>query len=216
MQAVRILLVGWDGAEPALLEPWLQAGRMPVLRELAARGALGRIASTLPAVTPPAWTSLVTGLQPGRHGIYSFTSPSPDDYAEHFVTAAERQAASVWHYLSAAGRSVGVFNLSLSYPPEPVSGFLFAGFDCPILGPHIAYPDGAYELAMRGVSGYVHEALAEVRGEAAARQIDLERVVQVQTDRYLVLLRKQASQSRVVLRAQQRHLHRPHHQDDRR
>lgn len=171
MQAVRILLVGWDGAEPALLEPWLQAGRMPVLRELAARGALGRIASTLPAVTPPAWTSLVTGLQPGRHGIYSFTSPSPDDYAEHFVTAAERQAASVWHYLSAAGRSVGVFNLSLSYPPEPVSGFLFAGFDCPILGPHIAYPDGAYELAMRGVSGYVHEALAEVRGEAAARQI---------------------------------------------
>ena len=171
MKPVRILFVGWDGAEPALIEPWVREGRLPVLQGLAARGALGRVASTIPAVTPPAWTSLVTGVDPGRHGIYSFTSPSRDDYAEHFVTAAERQAASVWHYLSAAGRSVGVFNVSLSYPPEPIAGFLFAGFDCPVLGPHIAHPDGAFAVAMQGVSGYVHEALAEVRGEPAARQV---------------------------------------------
>ena len=171
MKPVRVLFVGWDGAEPALVEPWVREGRLPLLAGLVARGAIGRIASTVPAVTPPAWTSLVTGVDPGRHGIYSFTSPSADAYAEHFVSAAERQAPSVWHYLSAAGRRVGVFNLSLSYPPEPVSGFLFAGFDCPVLGPHIAYPEGAFAAALQGVPGYVHEGPGEVRGEAAARQI---------------------------------------------
>ncbi len=171
MKPVRVLFVGWDGAEPALVEPWVREGRLPVLGGLIARGAMGRVASTVPAVTPPAWTSIVTGLDPGRHGIYSFTSPSADAYTEHFVTAADRQAPSVWHYLSAAGRRVGVFNLSLSYPPESVPGFFFAGFDCPVLGPHIAYPEGAFTVAMEGVSGYVHEALAEVRGEAAARQV---------------------------------------------
>ena len=114
MKPVRVLLVGWDGAEPELLEPWAAQGRLPVLASLLARGAGGRLASTVPAQTPPAWTSLVTGVDPGRHGIYSFTSPTTEDYTEHFVNATERQAPSVWQYMSAAGRRVGVFNLSFS------------------------------------------------------------------------------------------------------
>jgi predicted AlkP superfamily phosphohydrolase/phosphomutase len=112
-------------------------------------------------VTPPAWTSLVTGVDPGRHGIYSFTAPGPD-YTERIVSAAQRQAPSVWHYLSAgqpgkAGCAVGVFNLSLSYPPEPVSGFLFSGFDTPIVSPRMVHPPEAFPVAMAGVVGYVHE-----------------------------------------------------------
>lgn len=171
MKPVRVLLVGWDGAEPGLVEPWIAQRRLPVLAEALARGAAGRIRSTIPPVTPPAWTSLVTGVDPGRHGIYSFTAPGQDDYTERFVTSAQRHVPSVWHYLSAAGLTVGVFNVSLSYPPEPVSGFLFAGFDCPVLGPHIAYPEGAFAAAMQGISGYVHESIHEERGEAAAREI---------------------------------------------
>jgi predicted AlkP superfamily phosphohydrolase/phosphomutase len=152
------------------------------------RGAGGRLASTVPAVTPPAWTSLVTGVDPGRHGIYSFTVPGAQDYTERFVTSAERRVPSLWHYLTAAGRSVGVFNVSLSYPPEPVSGFLFAGFDCPVLGPHMAYPEQAFHVAMQGVSGYVHEGLHEVRGAPAAREI--QRQLRQQRDMLCNLLRE--------------------------
>lgn len=171
MKPVRLLLVGWDGAEPGLVEPWVKQGRLPVLAEGIARGAGGRIVSTVPAVTPPAWTSLVTGVDPGRHGVYSFTVPGEGRYTERFVTSAERCVPSVWHYLSAGGLTVGVFNVSLSYPPEPISGFMFAGFDCPVLGPHIAYPEGAFQVAMEGISGYVHESVHEERGEPAAREI---------------------------------------------
>ena len=166
---VHILLVGWDGAEPELVEPWVQRGKLPVLASLAARGALGRVRSTMPALTPPAWTSLVTGVDPGRHGIYSFTRPGPN-YREQVVTTGDRCAPSVWQLLSATGRRVGVFNFSLSYPPEPVKGFFFSGFDSPVFGPAIAYPAEAYALATSGLRGYVHEGVDRLRDEAAEHE----------------------------------------------
>lgn len=183
----RVLLLGWDGAEPGLVEPWVAQRRLPALADLAARGALGRVRSTLPAVTPPAWTTLMTGLNPGRHGIYSFTRPAPGGYAEELVTAAERQAPSIWQYLSEAGRIVGVFNLSLTYPPEPVSGFLFAGFDAPVFGPRLAHPAEAFALATRGLSGYIHEGLDKAHGADAAGA--LSRQLRQQRDMLLNLTR---------------------------
>ena len=168
MERVRVLLIGWDGAEPALVEPWRAQGRLPVLASLADRGTAGRIRSTRPAVTPPAWTSLVTGLDPGRHGIYSFTHPGEGEYAETLVTAQERHGASVWRLLSDAGQRVGVFNLSLSYPPEPLEGFMFAGFDAPVLGPQMAYPPETFALARQAAPGYIHERLEQKRDEACA------------------------------------------------
>ncbi len=179
MKPVKLLMIGWDGAEPGLVEPWLTRGHLPVLAELIRRGAGGRIRSTIPAVTPPAWTSAVTGVDPGRHGIYSFRSPRAGDYVEHLVTATDRQYDSVWHRFSAAGRTVGVFNLSLSYPPEPVNGFLLAGFDSPVFAPPIAYPTEAFAYATAGLSGYVHSGLGEMQGDlverALNRQVDQQR-----------------------------------------
>lgn len=191
MKPVKLLMVGWDGAEPGLVEPWLAAGQMPVLAELVRRGAAGRIRSTIPAVTPPAWTSAVTGVDPGRHGIYSFTRPGDGVYGEQLVTAAERQYDSVWQRLSAAGRTVGVFNLSLSYPPEPVNGFLLAGFDSPVFAPSILYPQEAFAGVTAGLSGYVHSGLGEMQGEmvvrALTRQGDQQRdLLAALTERYPV------------------------------
>jgi predicted AlkP superfamily phosphohydrolase/phosphomutase len=166
-------MVGWDGAEPALVEPWVRQGKLPVLGSLVQRGALGRVRSTKPPVTPPAWTSLMTGVDPGRHGIYSFIRPD-ESYRAQVVTASERRFPSVWQYLSAAGRRVGVFNLSLTYPPEPVNGFLFAGFDAPVFGPALAHPAEAFRVATRGLSGYVHEGVDRLRDMAEAREVSRE------------------------------------------
>lgn len=180
MEPVKVLLVGWDGAEPELVEPWVQQGKLPVLASLIQRGALGRIRSTIPPVTPPAWTSIITGLQPGRHGIYAFTRPGTESSAEVIVTAAERQGASVWQYLSEAERRVGVFNLSLTYPPEPVSGFLLAGFDAPVFNASATYPAEAFGVAMRNMTGYSHwmmDAFGESAHEDLRRQLFQQRDV---------------------------------------
>src|SRR3979409_1318657 len=67
-----VLLIGLDGATFDILDPLIESGVMPVLRDLIGSGVRATLQSTVPALTPPAWTSLVTGRGPGSHGIFDF------------------------------------------------------------------------------------------------------------------------------------------------
>jgi predicted AlkP superfamily phosphohydrolase/phosphomutase len=66
----RFLMIGLDGATWTNPSRWIERGDMPVLRRLRDEGAWGVLNSTIPALTPPAWASLVTGTNPCKHGIY--------------------------------------------------------------------------------------------------------------------------------------------------
>ncbi|MBI2435402.1 MAG: alkaline phosphatase family protein [Candidatus Hydrogenedentes bacterium] len=128
----RLLLIGLDGAEPALLERWMAEGRLPHLARLRERGAFLRLRSTNPPVTFPAWTTCVTGVNPGRHGIFDFTEVTPGAYRLRFVNATRRQAPALWNILSAAGKRVAVLGVPGTWPPEPVNGVMVSGFDSPV------------------------------------------------------------------------------------
>ena len=126
----RVLVIGLDGATFDLIEPWKE--ELPNLAGLMEGGAWGRLRSTVPPVTFPAWTSLATGTNPGRHGIFDFTQRVPGAYRVEFVNATFRRQPSVWRHLSKAGRRVGVMGLPAAYPPEAVNGFFISGFDSPV------------------------------------------------------------------------------------
>src|SRR5437764_776092 len=96
------------------------------------RGAWGRLRSTVPPATFPAWTSLVTGVNPGRHGIFDFSARVPGTYRVRFVNGSHRRAPALWTRLSAAGRRVAVLTVPATYPPEPVAGAMVSGFDSPL------------------------------------------------------------------------------------
>jgi predicted AlkP superfamily phosphohydrolase/phosphomutase len=130
--ATPLLVVGLDGATLDLVRPWVAAGRLPVLADLLARGAWGPLRSTLPAATFPAWTSLVTGVNPGRHGLLDFTERIPGTYRVRFVNGSYRRAPALWTRLSHAGRRVAVVTVPATYPPEPVEGVMVSGFDSPL------------------------------------------------------------------------------------
>lgn len=147
MGANRFLLIGLDGAEPSLVERWMDAGRMPHLARLRERGAYCPMASTVPHATFPAWTTCVTGVNPGRHGIFDFTEVRPGEHALRFVNATHRRAPALWRILSDAGRRVGVLGVPATYPPEPVNGFMVAGFDSPVctgIDRSFVYPPALY------------------------------------------------------------------------
>src|SRR5690606_3672525 len=86
----RVLLIGLDGFAPSLARRWASEGRLPNLRRIAERGALLECASTVPPATFPAWTTCVTGVNPGRHGIVDFTEMVPGQYAIRFVNGTFR------------------------------------------------------------------------------------------------------------------------------
>ena len=127
----------------------------------------------IPYLSPPAWASAATGVNPGRHGIYDFHRLDPDSMVAYFETAKSRRSPSVWALLSDAGRRVGILNIPLTDTPEEVNGFLVAGM------PHgdslgYAYP-GEVETELHH-EGYrldrMGEALIEgQRGGSRARDL---------------------------------------------
>ena len=128
----RFLLIGLDGAEPSLVDQWLAEGRLPMLEKIRDRGSLLPCASTVPCATFPAWTTCVTGVNPGRHGVFDFTRMVPGEYAIRFANATSRAAPALWNVLSEAGKRVCVLGVPATYPPEKVNGIMVSGFDSPV------------------------------------------------------------------------------------
>jgi predicted AlkP superfamily phosphohydrolase/phosphomutase len=127
-----LLILGLDGATLDLVEPWIAEGRLPHLARLRRGGAWGRLAATVPAATLPSWMSFMTGVNPGRHGVFDFTRRERGEYRVRFANATYRKAPTIWRLLSDAGRRVSVLGLPGTYPPEPVNGYMVSGFDTPV------------------------------------------------------------------------------------
>lgn len=131
--APRLLVIGLDGATFDLLLPMIEAGWLPTMRRVLAQGAYGPLRSTVPPLTAPAWTSFQTGLNPGRHGIFSFHRRIEGAQEREFVTSTAVQAPRLWHWLAQQQLTCGVINLPMTWPPPsmPVGGYLVSGMETP-------------------------------------------------------------------------------------
>jgi predicted AlkP superfamily phosphohydrolase/phosphomutase len=122
----RLAFVGLDGATFRVLDPVIAAGAMPSLASLTECGSGAVLRSTVPTYTPPAWVSMVTGVNPGKHGIIGFFASSPQEKPVIAHSGLIR-ALPMWKYLNESGIRVGVFNVPMSYPPSLVDGFMVSG-----------------------------------------------------------------------------------------
>jgi predicted AlkP superfamily phosphohydrolase/phosphomutase len=139
----RLLIIGLDGATFDLIDPWIAQGRLPHLASLMERGLRGPLQSTFPPATFPAWSSFMTGKNPGKHGLYDFVRLRPGSYRLEFVGARSRKGPTIWRLLSDHGLRVGIMGLPTTYPPEAVNGFMISGFDSPVstgTDPSFIYP----------------------------------------------------------------------------
>ena len=130
MNHPKVLVLGLDGAEPTSIRHWAETGVMPFVNELMHDGASGVLRSTVPPYTPTAWTSIVTGVNPGRHGVFGFTRWT-DDGREVLVDSSVCRCKTVWDYLTDEGRSSIVVNVPVTYPPRDIHGVLVSGMGTP-------------------------------------------------------------------------------------
>ncbi len=130
-QPPRIVAIGLDGATLDLIGPWVKEGKLPTFREMMDTGSWGCLRSTIPALTPPAWTSAITGVNPGKHGIFDFKVPfayrGGRGYETETTTSAHRRARAFWDMLNDAGWTTGIVGLPFTFPPEPLKGYLVPG-----------------------------------------------------------------------------------------
>lgn len=131
-QSPRVLVLGLDGASFDVIDPLIAAGRLPHLAAWRARGTAAALPSTIPPMSFPAWSSFLTGLGPGQHGIFDFTQKLPGAYRLRFMNASHRRGASLLAHASRAGRRVLGLGIPATFPPEPLDGLGVAGFDAPV------------------------------------------------------------------------------------
>jgi len=81
----KVFIFGIDGATFDLIRPWAEEGHLPNFARLMKEGSWGELASVPNMRSPAAWTSFITGTNPGKHGIYEFYEPVPDTYGVRFV-----------------------------------------------------------------------------------------------------------------------------------
>lgn len=153
------IVLGLDGANWALVDPWLEAGHLPTLEHLRSKGLWGVSESVLPPVTCPNWKCYSTSRSPDHHNIYWWEKVDKHTTTIDVPDSTSFTAPEFWDYLMDEDVFPGVMNLPMSYPPRGIDGVIIAG------GPRSRE------------SGYTHPTELEARLEVSGYRVHPESVV---------------------------------------
>lgn len=147
-----VIIVGLDGATFDLILPWIKDGKLPFLHEVMENGAYGELKSVIPTISPAAWSSFMTGVNPGKHGILGFFNLKRSSYKVEVVNSGHRKAKEFWMLLGEHGNKVGIVNVPLTYPPKQVNGFMITGMLTPPKARNFTYPP-SFRNEINGIIG---------------------------------------------------------------
>ena len=114
-----VLVLGLDGATFDVIDPLIAAGRLPNLAAWRRDGVAVPLASTVPPMSFPAWSTFLTGRGPGEHGLFDFTQKVAGEYRIRFVNATDRRGSSIFRRATRAGRRALALGGSLNGTLEP-------------------------------------------------------------------------------------------------
>lgn len=123
------VFIGLDGAVFSILDPLMENGIMPFLKEFVTMGARAELLSTPNPLTPPAWTSLMTGRSPGNHGVFDFIWAEERKTDVYFTLYNFRdiQCETIWSIVSRQKGKICSLNFPMMSPPPAVSGYIVPG-----------------------------------------------------------------------------------------
>lgn len=124
--AKKVLLIGWDAADWRVINPLMDAGKMPALQSLIERGVMGNLATLHPVLSPMLWTSIATGKRPYKHGILGFSEPTADGTGVRPVSSRSRKTKALWNILNQNGLKSNVIAWWPSAPVEPINGVMIS------------------------------------------------------------------------------------------
>lgn len=161
-QVYRPVIIGLDGLTFTNLVPLLKMGMAPNMAKLVEHGVYGELQAPLPILSAPTWVTAVTGVNPGKHGIFGFFRLEPQKDGStipYFVTSRQRRCKAFWEVMSelAPERKAGLFNIPLTNPAEELNGYVVSGWPF-IRGGNVIYPPSLVDHLV----GYRYE----MKGEA--------------------------------------------------
>ena len=154
----RALLIGLDGMTFTVVKPLIEQGIMPTMKSLMDKGTWGTLESVTPPVTGPAWVSIVTGKQPGNHGIFDFFKPTKSKNAvgmsRRIVNAREVDGKPIWRLLTEHDKTSIVMNVPVTYPPVNIKGAMMTGMLTPSTNSRFTHPPDLYDKLQKDLGPY--------------------------------------------------------------
>jgi len=153
----KAIVLGFDGLDPMIVKGLMDTGRAPNFKKLAEMGSFLPLATTMPALSPVAWSSFITGMTPGGHGIADFIARDPKTYMPVFSIYENtppdltldigdvhlpikgggpvnlRQGKPFWAYLTEQGIPAWVSKVPTNFPVDETATKAIAGMGTPDL-----------------------------------------------------------------------------------
>jgi predicted AlkP superfamily phosphohydrolase/phosphomutase len=168
LEMSKVICIGLDGATFDLIKPFIAQGKLPTFKKLMENGAFSELRSTVPPVTASAWSSFMTGKNPGAHGLFDFMQRRANSYDLAPVSALDRDGKAVWDLIGEAGKQVIVMNVPVTWPPQPVNGLLITGMLTPRNAKNYTYPKELADELKNAIGEYIvysDEVYSKGRGE---------------------------------------------------
>jgi len=181
----KVWIIGLDGATWTLIDPWIEQGYLPVLKKLRTQGCWGKLNSTIQPITAPAWSSFMTGMNQGKHGLYDFVRRQAGSYNLEMTNSSMIGTPTLFDYASQAGLRVATLNMPMTFPPRPVNGIMVSGLFANVVSPLITYPSDFYKEIKHVAPSYVINPDYKPRAKDAL-QVYLDDLKQSLEDRYKV------------------------------
>jgi predicted AlkP superfamily phosphohydrolase/phosphomutase len=146
-----MIVLGLDGATLSLIEPWVASGHLPTFERLLDESVHGKLESTIPEITVPAWPAFATGRDPANLDMYGFTHFNRETY-ENDLSHDEFVHGKMWDVVDDQGGSAVVFNIPGSYPWQAIDGTIIAA--APEYKEEYAQPPERWQELSDLVDGY--------------------------------------------------------------
>lgn len=149
----KILIIGLDGATWDILDQVMEDGYMPYLRKMRDNGSFGILKSTIPPISPSAWGTIQTGKEALNNHIYEFYTFNKNSKKIKLINS-EYLNNTIWEILSKVGKTVGVVNIPVTYPPKKVNGYIVSGILTPSLDVNFTHPPELKEQILNKIPNY--------------------------------------------------------------
>lgn len=187
----RVLVIALQEATMDLISPWTDEGILPTFKKMIDEGASGTVRAVVPLSTPHTWANILTSKNAGQHGIFDYWQRDPRGKFRE-TDASFLKESPIWQILSNQGLTSAIINLPLTYPPQPINGFMVSGLDAPGSHRSMASPPEVYDRLTRKFGEYQPKTIFP-GGKRKTEYLGLfEKAIPRQTDAFVYLLTEHA------------------------
>src|SRR5262249_52314580 len=153
----KVIFLGLDGLDPKLTEQFLAEGKLPNLARLKEQGSYSRLRTTFPALSPVAWSTFATGVNPAKHNIFDFLNRNMKSYVPELAAAQvhkpvrilklgrfriplsgaqvemKRKSEPFWKLLGDQNIDSTILRVPITFPPQKFNGRLLSAMCTPDL-----------------------------------------------------------------------------------